>query len=110
MKLLFDEMLSHTLPELVDDLYPGSVHVRDIDMKGRPDLSVWHYARDFDFVVTSKDKDHLELQARRGSPPKLIAVKIGNAATQAIADALRAQYHSLIDFHRDPRQGVYELY
>jgi predicted nuclease of predicted toxin-antitoxin system len=69
LKLLFDEMLLPTLPGLVGDLYPGSVHVRDIDRKGQPDLSVWYYARGFDFLVTSKDKDHLELQERRGFPP-----------------------------------------
>ena len=33
MKLLFDENLSFKLVRLLDDLFPNSVHVRDVGLK-----------------------------------------------------------------------------
>ena len=35
MKLLFDENLSYKLVRLLADLFPDSVHVRDVGLKGR---------------------------------------------------------------------------
>ena len=37
MKLLFDENLSHKLVRLLEDLFPNSVHVRDVDLKSADD-------------------------------------------------------------------------
>jgi len=34
MKLLFDENLSPKLPRLLTDLFPDSLHVREVGMKG----------------------------------------------------------------------------
>jgi len=33
MKQLFDENLSHKLVRLLDDLFPNSIHVRDVGLK-----------------------------------------------------------------------------
>jgi predicted nuclease of predicted toxin-antitoxin system len=45
MKLLFDENLSRKLVELVQDLFPGSVHVTDVGLsRGTPDGEIWDYA------------------------------------------------------------------
>lgn len=87
MRLLFDEMLSYKLPRLLDDLYPGSRHVYDIGMEEEPDIAIWQYARDYDYMVTSKDTDHVDLNKRWGFPPKLILVQVGNAPTREIAAA-----------------------
>ena len=40
MKLLFDENLSHKLVGLLADLFPGSVHVREVGLKAADDLLV----------------------------------------------------------------------
>ncbi|WP_230966126.1 DUF5615 family PIN-like protein, partial [Nostoc sp. NZL] len=41
MKLLFDENLSPKLPTRLSDLFPDSLHVRDIGMKATIDPIVW---------------------------------------------------------------------
>jgi predicted nuclease of predicted toxin-antitoxin system len=46
MKLLFDENLSPKLPNRLSDLFPNSLHVRDVGMKATIDPIVWDYARD----------------------------------------------------------------
>lgn len=78
-------------------------------MEARPDVAIWEYARDYDFMVTSEDTDYVDLIKRRGSPPKLILVQVGNAPTRDIAAALRNQHRDLIAFGQDPDRGIYEL-
>jgi len=45
MKLLFDENLSPKLPYRLSDLFPASLHVRDVGMKATVDVMVWDYAK-----------------------------------------------------------------
>ncbi len=49
MKLLFDENLSPKLPNRLSDLFPNSVHVRDVGMKATIDPIVWDYASNSHF-------------------------------------------------------------
>jgi len=46
MKLLFDENLSSKLSNRLNDLFPNSLHVRDVGMKVTIDPIVWDYAKD----------------------------------------------------------------
>lgn len=57
MKFLFDENLSHKLVRLLADIFPDSVHVRDIGLKAADDSEVWKYAQDHTFIICSKDSD-----------------------------------------------------
>lgn len=41
MKLLFDENLSPKLATGLASQYPGSAHVRDIDLRGAEDRRIW---------------------------------------------------------------------
>lgn len=57
MKLLFDENLSHKLAHRLADLFPDSIHVRDVGLKSSDDPLVWDYAKDNDFMIVSKDTE-----------------------------------------------------
>ena len=57
VKLLFDESLSPKLPRLINDLFPGCLHVRDCNLKGPPDQAVWEYVRSGGFTLVSEDGD-----------------------------------------------------
>ena len=91
MKLLFDENVS---PKLVDRLapeYPGSLHVRQVGLRGAEDHQVWEYARGHGFAIVSKDTDFRERSFVEGFPPKIIWLDVGNAGTAAIAELLRSE-------------------
>jgi predicted nuclease of predicted toxin-antitoxin system len=45
MKLLFDQNLSAALASLLADVYPGSVHVRDVGLRDAGDSGIWDYAQ-----------------------------------------------------------------
>ena len=57
MKLLFDQNLSYRLVALLGDLYPGSVHVRELGLSEAADLVVWQEARERGLAIVSKDSD-----------------------------------------------------
>ncbi len=40
MKLLFDQNLSPRLPRLLSDLYPDSIHVREVGLKDATDTTI----------------------------------------------------------------------
>ncbi len=55
MKLLFDENLSFRLVAGLADIFPESAHVRDVGLLGAEDRTIWKFAAEQGFVLTSKD-------------------------------------------------------
>ncbi len=101
MKLLFDENLSPKLPRLLADLYPDSVHVRDVGMKATDDPIVWDYAKDNDFMIVSKDADMHDLSLVFGNPPKVIWLRPGNCSTRQVENLLRRDFEVIKLFYKD---------
>lgn len=46
MKLLLDQNLSPRLASRLDDLFPGTLHVRDVGLEAADDNIVWQFAMD----------------------------------------------------------------
>ena len=57
MKLLFDQNLSPRLPNQLEDIFPGSVHVREVGLIKVTDTLIWEYARQHELILISKDAD-----------------------------------------------------
>lgn len=74
MKFLFDQNLSPRLPQILADIYPESVHVREIGMGDATDTAIWEYAKSEDFVIVSKDSDFQARSLLYGSLPKSILI------------------------------------
>jgi len=55
--LLFDEQLSEELIVLLKDVFPDSLHVRQLGAGGSADQRVWQLARERDCVLVTKDED-----------------------------------------------------
>jgi predicted nuclease of predicted toxin-antitoxin system len=88
MKLLLDENLSYRLiPFLVHD-FPGSVHVTGLGMESATDTEIWRYAKEFGFVIVTRDADFEELALVWGQPPQVIWLKTGNLSRAATLKAL----------------------
>lgn len=89
MKLLFDENLSPHLPELLAEVYPGSLHVKHCGLSKASDSEVWEYAKSHGLTIVSKDSDFQERSVLWGSPPKVIWLRIPNCKSAVVAEALR---------------------
>lgn len=106
MRLLFDQNLSHRLMEMMQDLFPESLHVRDIGLGSADDLVVWAYAKDHEYTIVSKDSDFRQLSFTFGHPPKVIWIRRGNCSTSEIEGILRNRYDELLGFSQDV-QGAF---
>jgi predicted nuclease of predicted toxin-antitoxin system len=110
VKLLFDHNLSHKLVSRLDDVYPHSAQTRLLGFARALDPEIWFYARTHDFIIVSKDEDFSELAVLRGSPPKVIWLRLGNCSTSAVERVLRTNIRVIVDFASDAERDVLELY
>lgn len=101
MKLLFDENLSPKLSNRLGDLFPNSLHVRDLGMQATIDPIIWDYAKDNDFMVVSKDADMHDLSLALGNPPKVIWIRLGNCSTSQSENLLRQNFAAIESFYKD---------
>ena len=65
-----DENLSPKLPNRLSDLFPNSLHVRDIGMKATLDSIVWDYAKDNNLMIVSKDSGYARSKLGVEKPPE----------------------------------------
>ena len=109
MKLLFDENLSPKLPNCVSDLFPNSLHVRDVGMKATTDSVVWDYAKENDFMIVSKDADMHDLSLVFGNPPKVIWLRLGNCSTRQVENLLRQDFETIKLFYNNKNLSLLAL-
>jgi predicted nuclease of predicted toxin-antitoxin system len=109
MRLLFDENLSPKLPTRLGDLFPNSLHVRDVGMKATIDPIVWNYAKDNDLMIISKDADMHDLSLVFGNPPKVIWLRLGNCSTLQGENLLRQNFEVIKIFYEDENLSLLAL-
>jgi predicted nuclease of predicted toxin-antitoxin system len=109
MRLLFDENLSPKLPHRLADLFPSSLHVRDVGMKATDDPVVWDYAKDNDLMIVSKDTDMHDLSLVFGNPPKVIWIRLGNCSTGQVENLLRRDFDVIKLFYEDEHVSLLAL-
>ena len=101
MKLLLDENLSHRLVAELSEIFPGSVHVREVGLASASDDDVWQYAARNGLAIVSKDADFHQRSFVEGFPPKVIWIRRGNCTTAEIGDLLRRRSSEITEFGDD---------
>ncbi len=109
MKLLFDQNLSHRLARSLHDLFPGSLHVRDVGLRAADDPVVWDYARQHGFIIVPKDADFRQRSFVFGAPPKVVGVRLGNCSTVDVERLLRHHAQVIEAFGRDAELAFLSL-
>jgi predicted nuclease of predicted toxin-antitoxin system len=108
-RLLFDHNLSPRLVERLADRYPGAQHVAAVGLERATDAEVWAYAGAHGCAIVTKDSDFNDTAVLRGSPPKVIWLRLGNCTTGDVERALRGAAEAVVAFLADPVAGVLEL-
>jgi predicted nuclease of predicted toxin-antitoxin system len=103
VKLLFDQNLSYRLVAALDDLFPGSTHVRFQGMERADDPVIWQFAKDRGYAIVSKDDDFHQRSFLYGHPPKVIWLRLRNCPTSLIESTLRRHVTDILAFDTDPR-------
>ena len=110
MRLLLDQNLSHRLLDALDDLFPGSLHVRLLGLAEADDLTIWNYAKDHDLIVVTQDSDYSDWNKLRGAPPRIIWLRCGNASVQQIHTKIRNASSRIQTLDSDPEVEVVEVW
>jgi predicted nuclease of predicted toxin-antitoxin system len=109
VRLLFDENLSPDLPRLLAEIFPLSAHVRDKNLIGADDLTLWQFAAANGFALVTKDDDFVELSILRGAPPKVILIGLGNCRTSDVVTLLKAEHPKLEQFAGDAAASIIQI-
>ncbi len=110
VKLLFDQNLSPKLVKLLSDLYPFSDHLDLFGLGAADDISVWKHAKNYGFMVITKDADFADLSVLRGFPPKIVWIRRGNCSTAAIESILRDHRLEIEQLAADSTSGILTLF
>ncbi len=110
MKLLIDHNLSPSLVLHLKDRYPGCLHTMDLGFDRTPDHDLWRYARDNGFNILTKDTDFEQLSLLRGSPPKVVWLRIGNSTTQKVMELLDRHHADIEEFGKDTERSLLALW
>ena len=105
MKLLLDQNLS---PRIVDRIrvdYPGTVHVRDVELSTSLDSTVWQFAKTNGYAILTKDADFHQRILVFGHPPKVIWIRRGNCSTATVVDLLLRHCDRITAFLEDEHAG-----
>jgi predicted nuclease of predicted toxin-antitoxin system len=109
VKLLLDQNLSSRLVGALDEVFPGSAHVRQFGLATADDGVVWRFARENAFMLLSKDTDFLQLSFLHGAPPKVIHVRAGNCSTREVLNLVLMQRARIHEFERDGQAATLVL-
>jgi predicted nuclease of predicted toxin-antitoxin system len=111
MRLLLDQNLSHRLIDLLEDLFPGSLHVRILGLAEADDLTIWNHAKEHGLVIVTQDSDYADWNKLRGAPPRIIWLRCGNASVEQIHLKIRnaADRIALLN-HADAEVEIVEIW
>jgi predicted nuclease of predicted toxin-antitoxin system len=107
--LLVDQNLSPRMVHRLADPFLGALHVAQNGLDRASDLAVWEYARAHDCALVTKDADFNDLSVLRGSPPKVLWLRLGNCTTNDIEQTLRRAHPEIVAFLGDPTLSILEL-
>lgn len=109
MKLLFDQNVSPFLCSALADLFPSSIHVREVGLREATDAVIWDYAAQEGFAIVTKDSDYRQRSFLRGHPPKIIWLRVGNCSTETIEALLRKHAIAIGAFLLDEEKSFLSL-
>jgi len=110
VKLFLDHNISHKLVARLADVFPDSTQTRLLNFGRTNDPQLWLFARKNGYIFVSKDREVSELAILRGSPPKVVWLRMGNCRTAAVESALRRNAEEIRKLEEDPDRIVLEIW
>ena len=108
-KLLFDNNISHRVIARISDIFPNANHVMLESLDEVSDNKVWMFARNNNYTIVTKDSDFNDIAIHRGTPPKIIWIKIGNCKIAEIENILRVNEIAIKAFLDEPSGAILEV-
>ena len=106
---LVDNNLSFRISSMLQSAFEGILHVSDVGLESKDDLSIRNYAKSNNLHILSKDKDFNDIQLTEGYPPKILWIKKGNVSTQEIINLLLRNENRIKEFLDNPELGILKI-
>ncbi len=112
MKLLIDANLSYRLANRVRHLFPQILHVEQTTMPNpASDIEIWEWAATNGYsLILTRNEDFVQIQNLRGSPPKVVMLRIDNRSTKYVAELLELHFQDILDLENDQSLGLLEIF
>jgi len=98
MKLLFDQNISFRIIAKLQDLLPLASQVRLLGLENSTDFEIWDFAKTNEFTIITFDTDFYDISLIKGTPPKIVWLRIGNTSTKQLASSIRSNYDLIREF------------
>ncbi|BDY13498.1 DUF5615 family PIN-like protein [Hydrogenimonas cancrithermarum] len=108
-RLLFDNNISHRVVSRIAEHFPEASHVMLLGLDEAKDSEVWHYARRNRYAIVTKDSDFNDIAILKGSPPKVVWIKIGNCRVDETVAFLIEKRETIANFLDDETSVILEI-
>lgn len=98
MNILLDQNISFRVIHLLSNTFENVKQVKQLGLVDASDLEIWNYAYKNNYTVVTFDSDFIELANLKGSPPKIIWLRFGNASNLKIANKLITNVEVICEF------------
>ncbi|MBK7763982.1 MAG: DUF5615 family PIN-like protein [Bacteroidetes bacterium] len=88
MKLLLDQNISFRIVKKIQDFLPLASQVKLLGLENSDDYEIWEYAKLNDYTIVTFDTDFYDMSLIKGTPPKIIWLRIGNTSTKNLVVCL----------------------
>jgi predicted nuclease of predicted toxin-antitoxin system len=110
MKLLLDANLSWRLIKQLKSVFTEVYHVNQIGLPLPPtDTKIWNWAKTNQAIIVTSDEDFFNLLSKKGFPPKVVLLRVGNQSTQNIAGILIRHYPQIESLQNSDEHGLLEI-
>lgn len=83
-------------------------HIYLLGMHDNDDEVIWVYAKEHELVIVSKDNDFKQMFSKRGFPPAVIKLNIGNCTNERLKAVLVKYAASIKTAHQTGRLVIIE--
>ncbi len=97
------------LTNTLEDIFPNTIHVREIGFVEATDTEIWNYAKANDLTIVSKYTDFQQRSLLLGHPPKVVWLRVGNCPAETVEDLLRKHSISIHTFVLDEKKSYLVL-
>lgn len=108
-RLLLDQNLSFKISKRINDIFPETKHVSDLQLSGCEDMQIWTYSKNHNFCIVSFDSDFIDISILNGFPPKIIWLRLGNSSTEAVVQKIKSNHLIIQDFLVDTENAYLEI-
>jgi predicted nuclease of predicted toxin-antitoxin system len=109
VKLLFDQNISPKIIKKIPSELLECQQVRFVGLEDKSDSEIFEFAKIEGFALVTFDADFVDLNALRGTPPKIIYLNTGNLTTLKVSDLILNNLLSIQNYLNSETDDILEL-